>query len=90
MEKIELKISSKSDPSKVAGAIAEFMKEYKLVTIRTIGAGAVNQAMKAIAIARGFVVPQGFDISCAPSFYKTEINGDEISAILITLRKVQA
>lgn len=88
MEKIELKVSSKSNPNSVAGAIAEFMKEYDVVTIKTIGAGAVNQAMKSVAIARGFVVPQGFDIHCVPSFYKTEINGDEISAIMITLKKV--
>lgn len=87
MQKIELKVSSKTNPNSIAGAIAEFMKEHDIVTIKTIGAGALNQAMKGIAIARGFTVPQGFDIMCTPSFYKTEIEGTEISAILLTLTK---
>lgn len=90
MEKIELKVSSKSNPNSVAGAIAEFIKENDVINIKTIGAGALNQAMKAIAIARGFIVPQGIDIVCVPSFYRTEIDGDEISAIMLTIKKVQA
>lgn len=87
MERIELKVSTKTNPGSIAGAIAEFLKQNTTISIKTIGAGALNQAMKGIAIARGFTVPQGFDISCAPSFYKTEINEDEISAILLTLTR---
>lgn len=88
MEKVELKVSSKSKPSSIAGAIAEFIKKNNKITIKTIGAGALNQAIKGIAIARGFVVTQGIDLNCTPSFYSAEINGEEISAIMLTINKM--
>jgi stage V sporulation protein S len=87
MEKIELKVSSKTNPNSLAGAIAEFLKEGKIINIKTIGAGALNQAMKGITIAKGFVVIQGIEISCVPSFYSTEIDGQEISAIMILVER---
>ena len=59
-----LKVSSKSSPASVAGAIAGMVKDGVPVTIQCVGAGAVNQAIKAVAIARGFLIPTGFDISC--------------------------
>lgn len=90
MEKMELKVSSKSEPSKVAGAIAEFITTNEILVIKTIGAGAVNQAIKSIAIARSFTIVNGYDIICTPSFYKTEIDGEEISAISLNLKKVVA
>ena len=52
-----LKVSSKSNPSKVAGAIANIFREKGSVEIQTIGAGSLNQAIKGIAIARGLVTP---------------------------------
>ena len=61
-----LKVSSKSSPASVAGAIAGMVKDGVPVNIQCVGAGAVNQAIKAVAIARGFLIPTGFDISCAP------------------------
>lgn len=69
LEEMELKVSGTSDPKKVAGAIASLIKEnkYKLV-IRVIGAGALNQAVKAIIIARGFLAPCGVDLGFIPSF----------------------
>ena len=69
-----LKVSSKSSPASVAGAIAGLVK-----------AGAVNQAIKAIAIARGFLIPTGIDISCAPTFSDIEISGESRTAIRIAV-----
>lgn len=76
-----LKISSKSSPASVAGAIAGMVKDGVPVNMQCVGAGAVNQAIKAIAIARGFLIPTGFDISCAPVFSDILINGESRTAI---------
>ena len=70
-----LKVSSKSSPASVAGAIAGMVKDGVPVNIQCVGAGAVNQAIKAVAIARGFLIPTGFDISCAPVFSDILITG---------------
>ena len=59
-----LKVSTKSNPNSVAGALAAIIKEKNIVEIQAVGAGAINQAVKAIAIARGFVAPSGRDIVC--------------------------
>ena len=71
-----LKVSSKSSPASVAGAIAGLIKDGNPVRIQSIGAGAVNQAVKAIAIARGYLAPGGIDLVCIPSFIELEINGE--------------
>ena len=76
-----LKVSSKSNPSKVAGAIANIYRENKEVEIQTIGAGSLNQAIKAIAIARGYVAPTGKDLICVPAFSDIVIDGEERTAI---------
>ena len=76
-----LKVSSKSNPNSVAGALAGIIKAEREVEIQTIGAGALNQAVKAIAIARGFVAPGGLDLICTPSFTEIEINGETRTAI---------
>ncbi|MCL2818665.1 MAG: stage V sporulation protein S [Actinomycetia bacterium] len=76
-----LKVSSKSNPNSVAGALAGIMKADSEVEIQTIGAGALNQAVKAIAIARGFVAPLGKDFVCTPSFAEIDINGQTRTAI---------
>ena len=76
-----LKVSSKSSPASVAGAIAGLVKDGLPVEIQSVGAGAVNQAIKAIAIARGFLIPAGIDISCAPTFQDIEIEGESRTAI---------
>lgn len=78
-----LKVSSKSSPASVAGAIAGLVKDQEPVTLQCIGAGAVNQAIKAVAIARGFLIPTGYDISCAPTFSEIEIGGESRTAIRI-------
>ena len=76
-----LKVSSKSSPASVAGAIAGMVKDGVPVNIQSVGAGAVNQAIKAVAIARGFLIPTGVDISCAPTFADIDINGESRTAI---------
>ncbi|MDY4040660.1 MAG: stage V sporulation protein S [Collinsella sp.] len=80
-----LKISSKSSPASVAGAIAGMVKDGVPVNMQCVGAGAVNQAIKAIAIARGFLIPTGFDISCAPVFSDILINGESRTAIRLSV-----
>ena len=80
-----LKVSSKSSPASVAGAIAGLVKDEVPVNIQCVGAGAVNQAIKAIAIARGFLIPTGVDISCAPTFSDIEIGGESRTAIRIAV-----
>lgn len=80
-----LKVSSKSSPSSVAGAIAGMVKDGVLVEIQSVGAGAVNQAVKAIAISRGFLSPVGIEIACIPSFADIVIDGEYRTAIRFTV-----
>ena len=70
-----LKVSSKSNPNSVAGALAGVLREKGSAEIQAIGAGALNQAVKAIAIARGFVAPSGMDLVCVPPFTHITIEG---------------
>lgn len=77
-----IKVSSKSISQKVAGSIANCFREgNKYAEIQTVGAGAVNQAIKAISIARGYVAPLGFNLVCTPAFYDVMIDGKEKTAI---------
>ena len=76
-----LRVSAKSNPNSVAGALAETIRENRKAEMQTIGAGALNQAVKALAIARGFVAPAGIDLVCIPAFTSVEINGEERTAI---------
>ncbi len=77
-----IKVSSKSISQKVAGSIANSFREgASSVEVQTIGAGAVNQAIKAISIARGFVAPLGMNLVCTPAFYDIMIDGKEKTAI---------
>ena len=76
-----LKVSSKSSPASVAGAIAGMIKDGLSVEIQSVGAGAVNQAVKAIAISRGFLSPVGIEIVCVPSFADIVIDGECRTAI---------
>lgn len=81
-----LKVSTKSNPNSVAGALAAVIKDKNIVEIQAVGAGAINQAIKAIAIARGFVAPTGKDIVCVPAFTDIEINGEERTAIKLIVQ----
>lgn len=80
-----LKVSSKSTPNSVAGALAGVLREKGKAEIQAIGAGAINQAIKAVAIARGFVAPTGMDLVCIPAFTDIEINGEERTAIKLII-----
>ena len=82
-----LKVSSKSNPSKVAGAIANIFREKKTVEIQTIGAGSLNQAVKAVCIARGFLAPGGDDIVIVPLFNDIEIDGEAKTAMKLVIEK---
>ena len=76
-----LKVSSKSNPNSIAGALANVLREESSVEIQAVGAGALNQAIKGIIIARGFVAPSGKNICCTPSFREVMIEGEERTAI---------
>ena len=76
-----LKVSSKSNPNSVAGALANVFREKGSVEIQAVGAGALNQAIKAVAIARGFVAPSGKNLVCIPAFADISIEGEEKTAI---------
>lgn len=80
-----LKVSSKSSPNSVAGALAGVLRENGSAELQVIGAGALNQAIKAIAIARGFVAPSGLDLICVPAFTDIHINGEERTAIKLLI-----
>ena len=84
-----IKVSSKSAPQKVPGAISNMFREgNNTIEMQAIGAGALNQAVKAIAIARGFLAPTGINIVCVPSFSDISIDGEERTAIKLTLKAV--
>lgn len=81
-----LKVSTKSNPNLVAGALVNILKDKEHVEIHSIGAGALNQAVKAVAIARGFVAPSGKEIGVIPSFWEVKIDGQIKTAIKLVVR----
>ncbi|QIB68860.1 stage V sporulation protein S [Aminipila butyrica] len=81
-----LKVSAKSNPNSVAGALAGVLREKGDAEIQAIGAGALNQAIKAVAIARGFVAPGGVDLICVPAFTDIQIEGEERTAIKLIIQ----
>jgi stage V sporulation protein S len=76
-----LKVSAQSQPKAVAGALAAVLRERATAEVQAVGAGAVNQAVKAIAITRGFVAPNGIDLVVIPAFAEIMIEGEERTAI---------
>src|SRR3954465_5760944 len=80
-----LKVSSKSNPNSVAGALAGVIRQSGAVEVQVVGAGALNQAIKAVAIARGYVAPSGFDLMCVPTFADIEIDGQDRTAIRLLI-----
>ncbi len=76
-----LRVSSKSNPNSVAGALAGVIRESGAAEIQAIGAGAINQAIKAVAIARGFLTTSGVDLICVPSFTDIKIQDEDRTAI---------
>lgn len=84
-----LKVAANSNPKAVAGALSAIVEKEIPVELLAVGAGAVNQAVKAIAIARGFCAPKGLNLLASISFSKIEIDGTEKTAIkfLILVQK---
>lgn len=82
-----LKVSSHSTPTAVAGAIAGVIREQSAVEVQAVGAGAVNQAVKSIVVARGYLAPVGIDLVCTPAFASIEIGGEERTAIKLICEK---
>lgn len=76
-----IKVSAKSRSTAVAGAIAAVMREYQVAEVQAIGAGAVNQAVKALAIARGYLTRDDMDIVFVPYFTEVDIDGQERTAV---------
>ena len=76
-----IKVGSQSNPSKVGGCIAATVRDEGKAEIQTIGAGALNQAIKAIAIARGYLATSKIDLICYPAFVDVDIDGSERTAI---------
>ncbi|MCU1450746.1 MAG: Stage sporulation protein [Acidimicrobiales bacterium] len=76
-----LKVSSRSSPNSVAGAMAGVVRQCGTVEVQVVGAGALNQAVKAIAIARGYLAPSNVDLVCVPTFADIEIDGESRTAI---------
>lgn len=81
-----IKVSASSRSTAVAGAIAGVIRDQRRAEVQAIGASAVNQAVKAIAIARGYLSLDGIDIVCVPSFTEVEIDGNERTAVRITVQ----
>lgn len=76
-----LRVSANSSPNSVAGAIASVVRSSGQAEIQSVGAGAVNQAVKSIAVARGYLAAVGLDLVCFPEFSTVDINGDTRTAM---------
>ncbi|WP_071430421.1 stage V sporulation protein S [Angelakisella massiliensis] len=81
-----LKVSAKSVPNAVAGAIAGVIREHGEVEVQAVGAGAANQAIKAVAIARGYLAPAGVDLVCIPAFANITIDEEDRTAIKLIVQ----
>ena len=80
-----IKVSANSRTAAVAGAIAGVMREHKHAEVQAIGAGAVNQAVKALVLAKGYLASDGIDIVCVPEFVDVEIDGKIRTAIKLVI-----
>jgi stage V sporulation protein S len=80
-----IKVAARSRSTAVAGAIAGIIRERGRAEVQAIGAGAVNQAVKAVAIAKGYLTLDGIDVICIPAFAEVEIEGQERTAIKLTI-----
>jgi len=85
-----LKVSTKSSPNAVAGALAGILRAGKPVELCVVGAGALNQAIKAVAIARMFVLDDGIDVVCVPSFSEVSIGGESRTALCVRVEDRRA
>ena len=82
-----LKVSAKSNPNSVAGALAAVLRERESAELQAVGAGAINQAVKAVAITRSYLKSGQIDLACVPSFIDVEINGNERTGISLAIER---
>ena len=80
-----IKVSANSRTSAVAGAIAGVIREHKYAEVQAIGAGAVNQAMKALALATGYLKGDGINIVCTPQFVDVTVDDKVRTAIKLVI-----
>jgi len=80
-----LKVSARSRSTAVAGAIAGAVREHGRAEVQAIGAGAVNQAAKAVAIARDYLALDGLDVICIPAFVSVNVQDEERTALKLTI-----
>ena len=80
-----IKVSANSRTAAVAGAIAGVVREHKMAEVQSIGAGAINQAVKAVILAKGYLANDGIDIVCVPEFVDVDIDGKVRTAIKLTV-----
>lgn len=80
-----LKVSSKSNPNSIAGCIAGLIKQNENVELQAIGAGALNQGIKATIIAKSFLIASGYEIVINPSFKEVDVNGINRTCIKLKL-----
>lgn len=85
----QLTVSTKTQASKLAGAVAGVIREKGCVEIRGIGPAAVNVAVKAIAIAHGFMAPQGVYLACTPAFVDVELDGEQKTAMKLVVEPIK-
>lgn len=85
-----LKVAAQSKPTAVAGAVAGLIREEGHAELQAIGAGAVNQAVKAIAISRSYLSPQHLDIICVPTFMEVEINHSQRTGLRFVVQRWDA
>lgn len=81
-----MKVSATSNPNAVAGAFAGAIREHGQVDVHVVGAGALNQAMKAVAIARGYLLASGRDLWCRPEFTEVQISGQTRTALRLLIQ----
>ena len=80
-----IKVSANSRTAAVAGAIAGVMREHRHAEVQAIGAGAVNQAVKALVLAKGYLEGDGIPIVCVPEFVDVDIDGKIRTAIKLVV-----
>ncbi|MBA3653157.1 MAG: stage V sporulation protein S [Actinobacteria bacterium] len=84
-----LKVSSKSNPHAVAGALVGIVRAGGAAAVQVVGAGALNQAIKAVVIARGMLAGAGLDLVCVPSFAEIDIGGESRTALRLAVEPRQ-
>ncbi|NOY99798.1 MAG: stage V sporulation protein S [Chloroflexi bacterium] len=80
-----IKVSANSRTSAVAGAIAGVVREHGRADVQAIGAGAVNQAVKALVLATGYLANDGINVVCVPEFVDVEIEDKVRTAVRLVV-----